>query len=79
MNDQLKLKSEAKLFDHLRYYLKIFYGLTANFYHLMLVINSIKPKDHDLTNLFHKTALSMSFLTRIISCVGTILLPIVHP
>ena len=44
----------------------------------MLVINSIKPKDHDLIIfLFHKTKLGMSFFTRIISSARIILLPIV--
>ena len=34
-----------------------------NFYYLMLVMNSMKPKDHDL----HKISLDMSFLTQNIS------------
>ena len=32
--------------------LAILLSLIANFYHLMLVINCIKPKNHDLTNIF---------------------------
>ena len=51
-----------------------FYGLIVNFYHLMLVMNSIKPKDHD-KYLFYETILSKSFLTRIISSARIILLP----
>ena len=27
-------------------------GLVANFYYLMLVMNGIKPKDYDLTNIY---------------------------
>ena len=45
----------------------------------MLVIKSIKPKDHGLTNyLFHKSALDMNFLTRAISSAQIILLPTVR-
>ena len=33
------------------------------------------PKDHDLTNIFHKTALSMNFLKWIFSSARQILLP----
>ena len=33
----------------------------------MLVINSLKLKDHDFMNIYIKTALDISFLTRIIS------------
>ena len=59
--------------------LAIFSGLTANFYHLTLVINSIKPKYHDLSNIhFTKFALDMSFLKRFISSARIILLSIVH-
>ena len=36
------LQSAAKLFEHLRF----FSVLIANFYHLMLVINRINPKDN---------------------------------
>ena len=32
--------------------LAILSSLNANFYHLMLIINSINPKDHDLTTIF---------------------------
>ena len=46
------LQSETKLFQHLRYYLRFFSGLIANFYHLMLVINSVNPNDHNLTNIY---------------------------
>ena len=42
------LQSAAKLFEHLRF----FTSFIANFYSLTLVINSIKPKDHDLTNIY---------------------------
>ena len=31
---------------------RFFSGFIANFYHFMLVINSIKPKDHDLINIY---------------------------
>ena len=45
----------------------------------MLIIKSIKPKYHDLTNIFfHKTALGMSFLTRIIESVRIVFLPTVY-
>ena len=40
----------------------------------MLVINSIKSKDHDLTKNYSKIALGTSFLTRIISSARNILL-----
>ena len=44
----------------------------------MRVINSIKPKDRDLADIyFDKTALLKSFLTRIIASARIILLPIV--
>ena len=43
-----EVQSAAKLFEHLEWYLQFFSGLIANIYHLMLVINSINPKDHDL-------------------------------
>ena len=58
----LHLQLAAKLFQNLRYYLRFFFGLIAIFYYLMLVTSSIHPKDHDLTKIFHITALSMSFL-----------------
>ena len=44
------VQSAAKLFEHLQSYLRFFSDFIANFYHLMLVINSIKPKGHNLTN-----------------------------
>ena len=52
--------------------------LIANFHQLELVINSIKPKDHDMTTFFfHKNALGMCFLMRNISSAWIILLPTV--
>ena len=51
-----------------------FFCLTVNFYHLMLVINSITPKDHDMTNIYF----CMSFLTRLISSARKTFLPTVH-
>ena len=47
------LQSAAKLSQHSLYYLKFFSGFIANFYNLMLVLNNIKPKNHDLTNICH--------------------------
>ena len=51
------LQSAAKFFVHLLQYLWFFFqlffhDLISNFYHFMLVINSIKLTDHDLTNIF---------------------------
>ena len=43
-------QSAAKLFE----YLQFFFGLIANFYNLVFVINSKKPKLHDLTNIYSK-------------------------
>ena len=34
------------------YFCDFFSGLIASFYHLMLVTNSIKLKDYDLTNIY---------------------------
>ena len=42
------IQMPAKLFEHLR----IFSGLIANFYNIILIINNIKPKDHDLKNIY---------------------------
>ena len=42
------VQSAAKFFEHLWF----FSCLNDNFYHLMLVINSMKPKDYDLTNIY---------------------------
>ena len=43
----------------------------------MLVINNLKPKDHELTKTFLKTALDMIFLTRnILSARIILLLPV---
>ena len=66
------LQSAAKLFEHLRF----FSGLIANFYHLTLVYKQYyKRKNHLFGKyLFHKTALGVSFLMRIISSVLIILL-----
>ena len=47
-----KIQSAAKLFEHLRQYLQFFSDLVDNFYYLMLFINSIRPKDRDLTNIY---------------------------
>ena len=45
-----------------------FSDLIDNFDYLLLGINNMKSRDYDLINIyFHKTALSMSFLTRNIS------------
>ena len=41
-NSGESLQSAAKLFKHLRYYLRFFSGLITNFYHHMLVINNIR-------------------------------------
>ena len=71
------LQSAAKLFEHLRSYLQFFSDLIANFYHLMLVTNSIKTKDHNLRNIYFRlyfqifieTALGMSFFdTNYLKC-----------
>ena len=51
-------------------YLRFFFGLIANFYHFMFVTNSIKPKDHDLANIYF---MKLSFSTRIISSARIIL------
>ena len=45
------VQSTAKLFEPLRWYMRFFSDLIANVYYLMLVINSIKPKDHNLKNI----------------------------
>ena len=42
----------AKSFVHLRLYLRFFSGLIANSNHFMLVISNVKPKDHDLKNIY---------------------------
>ena len=38
---------DSKIIGALAIILAIFSDLIANFHHLLLVINSIKPKDHD--------------------------------
>ena len=51
--------------------LAIFLCFDCNFYHFMLVINSIKSEDHDLTNKysFHETAFRYEFLdTNYLKC-----------
>ena len=45
------IQSAKKVFEHLRQYLRYFSDLSANFYHFMLVIKNIKPKDHDLPKI----------------------------
>ena len=52
VNALWKVQSTVKLFKHQQWYLQIFYVFIANFHNLMLVINSIKLKDHDLTNIY---------------------------
>ena len=42
----------AQFFLLSQYYLKFFCDLKVNFYHLMLIRNSIKPKDHELINIY---------------------------
>ena len=48
----MKILSTAKLFERLRKYLQFFSALITNFYCFMLVINSIKLKDRDSTNIY---------------------------
>ena len=42
----------SKIIPALAIILAIFLWLECLFFHLMIVINSIKPKDHDLTHIF---------------------------
>ena len=44
---------------------EFFSGLIVNFYHIMLVISSIKPKDHGLTNIYFIGSHSNSLLHHI--------------
>ena len=54
----------SKIILALAIILVIFSHLIDNFYHLMLGLSSVKPKNDDLTNIyFDKTALGMCFLT----------------
>ena len=46
-SEKLKVLSQV-----LEQYLRFFSDLIANFYHLMLVMNSMKPKDHGLRNIY---------------------------
>ena len=47
------LQSAAKSFEHLRIIrTPFFYNLIDNFYPLMLFMSKIKPKDHDMTNIY---------------------------
>ena len=45
--------------------IRLLSGLIANFYHLMLVINSIKSKYHDLTNIYLKKCIRYEFFDAI--------------
>ena len=48
----VNVQSVVKLFKHLQQYLRFFSGLIDIFYYLMLIENSMKLKDHDLTNIY---------------------------
>ena len=61
-----QVQSAAELFKYLRWCLRFFSVLIAKFYHITLVINNVKPKNHDLTYnyLFNNLALNANFLMR---------------
>ena len=40
------------LYSRQQNYVMVIYGLIEHFYHLILVISIIRPKDHDLTNIY---------------------------
>ena len=41
----------SKIFRAFAIKIRLFSGLIANFYYLMLAISSIKPKDYDIINI----------------------------